>query len=113
MKISRRVVGRMILGAPLLAAGGSLAGALKSGARADEPEVKPADAAAEPAPEPTPLAKFLAKQEDGLSGDERAKVRKDVTQLEDALKVVRDFPVGNDVPPAGGFKPIRSVRRNG
>jgi|KBSSwiStaDraftv2_1062776.scaffolds.fasta_scaffold260048_2 hypothetical protein len=113
MKISRRVVGRMILGVPLLAAGGSLAGALGHGARADEPEVKPADAKAQPEPEPTPLAKFLARQEDGLSGDERAKVRKDVTQLEDALKVVRDFPVGNDVPPAGGFRPIRSVRRNG
>lgn len=113
MKISRRVVGRMILGAPLLAAGAGLAGALNNGARADEPEVKPAEAAPKPEPEPTPLAKFLAKQEDGLSGDERAKVRKDVTQLEDALKVVRDFPVGNDVPPAGGFRPIRSVRKNG
>ena len=113
MKISRRVVGRMILGAPLLAVGGSLAGALGQGARADEPEVKPAAAEPPPEPEPTPLAKFLAKQEDGLSGDERAKVRKDVTQLEDALKAVRDFPVGNDVPPAGGFRPIRSVRKNG
>jgi hypothetical protein len=110
MKISRRVVGRMILGAPLLAAGAGLAGTLAPGARADEPQ---APAAPEPELEPTPLAKFLAKQEDGLSGDERAKVRKDVTQLEDALKVVRDFPVGNDVPPAGGFRPIRSVRRNG
>jgi hypothetical protein len=108
MKISRRVVGRMILGAPLVM-GATLAGSL-GGARADEPEVTPAPA---PAPEPTPLAKFLARQEDGLSSDERAKVRKDVTQLEDALKVVRDFPIGNDVPPAGGFRPIRSVRRNG
>jgi len=114
MKISRRVVGRMILGAPLLAAGAGLAGTLQNGARADEPQGKPADTATpQPEPEPTPLAKFLAKQEDGLSGDERAKVRKDVTQLEDALKVVRDFPIGNDVPPAGGFRPIRSVRRNG
>ena len=108
MKISRRVVGRMILGAPLLAAGAGLAGTLSQGARADEPQVAPTP---QPEPEPTPLAKFLAKQEDGLSGDERAKVRKDVTQLEEALKAVRDFPIANDIPPAGGFKPIRSVRQ--
>jgi hypothetical protein len=108
MKISRRVVGRMILGAPLLAAGATLAGSLGSAARADEPQAAP-----EPKhdPDPTPLAKFLAREEDGLSGDERARVRKDITQLEDALKAVRDFPLGNDVPPAAGFKPIRSVRR--
>ncbi|HET8945574.1 MAG TPA: hypothetical protein VFQ07_01210 [Candidatus Polarisedimenticolia bacterium] len=109
MKISRRVVGRMILGAPV-AFGATLAGALGRVARADEPQ-KPAEAGSPPEPEPTPLAKFLAKQEDGLSGDERAKVRKDITQLEDALKQVRDFPIGNDVPPAGGFRPIRSVRK--
>ena len=106
MKISRRVVSRMILGAPMLAAGAGLAGTLSQGARANEPQAKP-----EPDPEPTPLAKFLAKEEDGLSGDERAKVRKDITQLEAALKVVRDFPISNDIPPAGGFKPVRSVRR--
>jgi hypothetical protein len=108
MKISRRVVGRMILGAPLLAAGAGLAGTLSQGARADEPQ---APATPAPEPEPTPLAKFLAKQEDGLSGDERARVRKDITQLEEALKVVRDFPISNDIPPAAGFKPIRSVRQ--
>jgi hypothetical protein len=113
MKISRRVVGRMFVAAPLWAAGGSLVGALGQGARADEPQVKPVKEGPPPDPEPTPLAKFLAKQEDGLSGDERARVRKDITQLEDALKAVRDFPIGNDVPPAGGFRPLRSVRRNG
>jgi hypothetical protein len=109
MKISRRVVGRMILGAPVIL-GATLAGSLGGGVRADEPQVKPVDAGPPPEPEPTPLAKFLAKQEEGLSGDERARVRKDVTQLEDALKAVRDFPIGNDVPPAAGFRPIRSVR---
>jgi hypothetical protein len=105
MKISRRVVGRMILGVPLLAAGAGLAGSLARDARADEPQTAP-----EPEVEPTPLAKFIAKQEEGLSGAERDKVRKDVTQLEEALKVVRDFPISNDVPPAGGFRPMRSVR---
>ena len=106
MKISRRVVGRMILGAPLLAAGAGLAGSLTGEARAAEPAPEP-----EPEVEPTPLAKFIAKQEEGLSGAERDKVRKDVTQLEEALKAVRDFPISNDVPPAGGFRPMRSVRK--
>jgi hypothetical protein len=96
MKISRRVVSRMILSAPVVM-GATLAGSLGG-----EPEAEP---------EPTPLAKFIARQEDGLSGDERDKVRKDVTQLEEALKVVRDFPISNDIPPAGGFKPVRSVRQ--
>ena len=108
MKISRRVAGRMILGAPLLAAGAGLAGTLGRSARADEPQAAPKP---EPDPEPTPLAKFIAKQEEGLSGEERDKVRKDVTQLEGALKVVREFAIANDVPPAGGFRPVRSVRK--
>jgi len=108
MKISRRVVGRMILGAPWLAAGSALAGSLTGEARADEPQAAPEP---EPEVEPTPLAKFIAKQEEGLSGAERDKVRKDVTQLEEALKAVRDFPISNDVPPAGGFRPMRSVRK--
>jgi len=110
MKISRRVVGRMILGAPWLAAGAGLAGSLTGEPRADEPQAAPAPAP-EPEVEPTPLAKFIAKQEEGLSGAERDKVRKDVTQLEEALKAVRDFPISNDVPPAGGFRPMRSVRK--
>lgn len=108
MKISRRVVGRMILGAPWLAAGAGLAGSLTREARAGEPQAAPEP---EPEVEPTPLAKFIAKQEEGLSGAERDKVRKDVTQLEEALKAVRDFPISNDVPPAGGFRPMRSVRK--
>ncbi|HZN04676.1 MAG TPA: hypothetical protein VFD06_13920 [Candidatus Polarisedimenticolia bacterium] len=108
MKISRRVVGRMILGTPALLAGAGLMGTLGQGARADEPQASPAP---EPEAEPTPLAKFIAKQEEGLSGAERDKVRKDVTQLEEALKVVRDFPIANDIPPAGGFRPMRSVRK--
>ena len=108
MKISRRVAGKMILGAPLWAAGAGVASSLLQGARADEPQAAPAP---EPDPEPTPLAKFIAKEEKGLSGDERDKVRKDVTQLEGALKVVREYVIPNDVPPAGGFRPMRSVRQ--
>jgi hypothetical protein len=97
MTISRRTMSRWLLGAPLIAVA-----AAKT--LADEP--------AEPqkANEPTPLAKFLAKQESGLSSDEKAQVRKDVTQLEDALKTVREFPLGNDVPPAGEFRALRTKR---
>lgn len=109
MKISRRAAGRMILGVPLVAAGAGVASSLLQGARADEPQPAPAP---EPEAEPTPLAKFIAREEKGLSGDERDKVRKDVTQLEGALRTVREFVIPNDVPPAGGFRPIRSVRRS-
>ena len=54
MKISRRVVSRMILGAPIVM-GATLTGSLGGGARADEPQ-KPADAGPKPDPEPTALA---------------------------------------------------------
>jgi hypothetical protein len=98
MNISRRTMSRWLLGAPLIAAAAARVAA------ADEP--------AEPqaSPDPTPLAKFLAKQESGLSSDEKDEVRKNVTQLEDALKTVREFPLGNDVPPAGDFTALRTKR---
>jgi hypothetical protein len=106
MKMTRRSAGRLLLGVPLAAAAVPVAGLL--GARA-------ARAADEPAAEtsPTPLAKFLAKQEEGLSSAEREHVRRDVTQLEEALKTIRDFKIGNDVPPAGTFAAMRSKRARG
>lgn len=97
MSMTRRTMSRWLLGAPLFAAAAARLFA------ADGP-------AAEASPEPTPLAKFLAKQESGLSSDEKDEVRKNVTQLEDALRTVRDFPLGNDVPPAGGFRALRTKR---
>jgi hypothetical protein len=101
MTISRRTMSRWLLGAPLLAAAAAKTVDLFG-------RVSAADAPAEP--QPTPLAKFLAKQESSLSSDEKAEVRKNVTQLEDALKAVRDFPLGNDVPPAGEFRALRTKR---
>ena len=107
-KWTRRSVGRLILGAPLAAASaGSIATLLgTASARADQqaPPEAPADSG------PTPLAKFLAKQEDGLTGEERDKVRKNVTQLERGLQAIRDFKIGNDVPPAGTFRALKSKR---
>jgi hypothetical protein len=76
------------------------------GARA----ARAADDAPAPEPAPTPLAKFLARQEEGLSSDERDHVRKDVTQLEESLKTLRDFKIGNEIPPAGSFKAMKSRR---
>ena len=107
-KWTRRSVGRLMLGAPLAAASaGAIGSLLGKAARAanQEPASPPPD------PDPTPLAKFLAKQEKGLSGDERAKVRRNVTQLERGLKAVRDFKLSNDVPPAGTFSAMKSRRR--
>ena len=105
MAMTRRTMSRWLLGAPLLAAAAAKTVDLFG-------RVSAADEPAEPqaTPEPTPLAKFLAKQESGLSSDEKAEVRKNVTQLEDALKTVRDFPLGNDVPPAGEFRALRTRR---
>ena len=106
MTISRRTMSRWLLGAPLFAAAAAKTVDLFGRASAaDEPAAGP-----KAEPDPTPLAKFLAKQEGGLSSSERAEVRKNVTQLEDALKAVRDFPLGNDVPPAGEFRALRTKR---
>ena len=105
--ISRRTMSRWLLGAPLLATAAAktvdLFGRVSA---ADEPAVE----GPKSEPEPTPLAKFLAKQESGLSSAEKAEVRKNVTQLDDALNAVRDFPLGNDVPPAGDFSALRTKR---
>src|SRR5262245_66424652 len=84
MKLSRRTMARAVLGAPLVLAAASAA-RLESlfgiaAARAAGQAEEPPPAAAEP--EEPPVARFLAKQGEGLSGDERKRVRRDVTQLE-------------------------------
>ncbi len=113
MKITRRMVNRIVLGAPIagaLAGAGALFGVRT--AAAQEATATPApdasgapDAAAEP--EEPPIARFLAKQDD-LTSEEKRRVRRDVTSFESSLKEIRDFPLGNDVPPAGSFRPLRS-----
>jgi hypothetical protein len=70
---------------------------------------------AEPAsPEPpktSPLAEFIASQQKGLDPQERQTLVRGVVQLEDALEVIRDFEVGNDVPPALRFAALRAEPR--
>ncbi len=103
-KMTRRQAGRILLGAPVVAAVST--GLLRSQA------ALAADEAAEATPPPadSPLGKFLAKQEPGLNGEQKDKVRKDVAGLEQALKTLRDFPLPNDVPPAGTFRAMKSRR---
>jgi len=110
MKLSRRAVAGAVVGAPVLALAASVArlGSLFG--------IREAHAAQEPAPSPTPepgdsaLGRFLARDEEGLTGEERRKVRKQVAQLEQSLKEIRDFKLTNDVPPSGTFAALRTRR---
>jgi len=105
MTMTRRKAGQLLLGAPVLAAAAASTLLAPGAARAQE-----AAPAAEPGP--SALAKFLAKQEDDLSSAQKDKLRRNVTDLEQALQVLRDYPLANDVPPAGSFHALRS-RRSG
>jgi hypothetical protein len=99
-----------MLGVPVAAAAASVAGIGSwigvGPARAAEDE-KPAPPAA---PDDSPLGRFLARQEEGLTSEERRQVRKNVAQIESSLKAVRDFPLGNEVPPSVRFQPLKSKR---
>lgn len=103
MTMTRRKAGQLLLGAPVLAAAAASALIAPGAARAQE-------SGPAPEPDPTPLAKFLAKQEGDLSAAQKDKLRKDVTDLEQSLQALRDFPLANDVPPAGSFSALRSRR---
>ena len=111
MKLTRRTVAGAVVGAPLwlsaLSAGrlGPLFGIGE--ARADQPSPAPTP---EPPPDDTALGRFLAKEEGGLTSEERRSVRKQVAQLEQSLKEIREFKLSNDVPPSGTFKALRTRR---
>lgn len=87
--ISRRAAGKLLMALPAVA--------LAAPASADE--------------KPTELADFLAAREPGLSAEERERLRKSVTELEKALRVVRDFRLPRDVALSLRFRPLRSRRR--
>ncbi|MFQ5876288.1 MAG: hypothetical protein ACE5JH_01150 [Acidobacteriota bacterium] len=109
MSLSRRKFSCLVLGAPVAAASGGALGALfgsESGAAASQ---EPGGASS--TPEPTPLSRFLARQEEGLTREERRRVRRDVTLLEKALETIRAFELSNDDPPAVIFRAMRSGRR--
>jgi len=112
MKLSRRTVARTVAGAPLLLAAASVARlesllGIGSARAADQAAPQPSPT---PEPEETALARFLAKQDEDLSSDERKRVRKEVTQTEQSLKDIRDFKLGNEVPPSGTFRALRTRR---
>jgi hypothetical protein len=60
---------------------------------------------------PSPEAEFLAANEPGLTDEERARLKKNVTEGETALKAVRDFKVPPEVAPSLRFQPLKSARR--
>ena len=107
MTMTRRRAGRLILGAPVIAAAAAstLLGTAPVSAGQNAPAAEPPSK-----PEPSALGKFLAKQEENLSGEQKDKLRTDVTDLEETLKALRDYTLANDVPPAGTFAALRSRR---
>ncbi len=114
MKLSRRAVARAVVTAPvvLLAAPVARLGSLLGWREAQAAQV------AQPGPSPaskkepadSALGRFLAREEEGLTGEERRKVRRQVAELEQALKEIRDFKLTNDVPPSGTFRALRARR---
>jgi len=114
MKVSRRSINRLIFGAPVAAAAAAVVpaalvgirpAAAQAAAQTPAEEAKPATA-----PEPSPLARFLSKQEADLSSEERARIRRKVTDLEQSLSEIRAFKLDNDVPPSGTFRALRAGR---
>jgi len=99
-----------MLGVPVAAAAASVAGigsffGVRQARAAEDGESAPPAA-----PDDSPLGRFLARQEEGLTSEERRQVRKNVAQIERSLKEVRDFTLGNDVPPSVRFQPLKSKR---
>jgi hypothetical protein len=109
MTLTRRSLARFVLGAPVAAAASVTSLAALFGQR-PAAAAQAADDQPPTEPEPTPLARFLAKQETDLSGEERARIKKKVTELEQSLQEIRAFTLGNDVPPSGTFRALRSKR---
>src|SRR5881397_1663671 len=100
MMLTRRSLARFVLGAPVAAAASvasltALFGSRPAAAAQAAGDQPPGE------PEPTPLARFLARQEADLSREERARIKKKVTDLEQSLQEIRAFALGNDVPPSG------------
>ena len=112
MKLSRRAVARAVIGAPVVLFAASVA-RLESllgwkearAAQAAEPSPTSGESPAD-----STLGRFLAREEEGLTGEERRRVRRQVAQLEQALKEIRGFKITNDVPPSGTFKALRTRR---
>jgi hypothetical protein len=85
-------MGRMLLAAPAAAA-----------LAQEKPEEKA------PA-KPSALAEFIAADEPGLSASERDRLKKSVTETEQALAVIRQFKLPADTAPAVRFRALKSKR---
>lgn len=72
-------------------------------------EKTPGEAAPDP-PKLSEQGKFIAKNEAGLSGAERKRLRKQLPGFEGALRKLRDFELPDDVEPAVRFQALRSER---
>ena len=53
-------------------------------------------------------ARFIVKQEPGLTGGERKRLEKQLPGLEGALKKIRDFDLPDEVEPAFTFRALRA-----
>jgi hypothetical protein len=114
MKLSRRAVARAVVGAPVALLAAPMAGlqsllGWKEARAAEAAQAEPSPTP-EQAPEDSSLGRFLAREEEGLTGEERRKVRRLVAQLEASLKEIRAFSLTNDVPPSGTFRALRTRR---
>jgi hypothetical protein len=96
LAISRRTMGRMLLAAPAAVT-----------LPQQKPEQKPPE---KPPARPSELAEFIAAQESGLSPAERERLKKNVTETEQALAAIRDFKLPPDVAPALRFRALKSDR---
>jgi hypothetical protein len=91
LDLTRRALGQMLLALPL--------------ARLAAADDKKAEEAA------SPRADCFAATEPGLSDDEKARLRKSITEGEKSLAVIRDFKVPVDVAPATVFRAMKSKGR--
>jgi hypothetical protein len=61
--------------------------------------------------QPSAEAEFLASREPGLTDEERARLKKNLTDGEAALKAIREFKLPADVAPSLRFQPLKARRR--
>ncbi len=117
-KVTRRSALRLLAAAHAAAAlgGAALAGPSQQekGAAPVSPEAATTPAAKEPEAasppsKPSRYAKFVAKNEEGLTSAERKRLEKQLPGIEGALRKIRDFNLPDDVEPALTFRALRAA----
>lgn len=109
-RLSRRSALRWIAVAPAAAAA---AGAAIAAEAKDQNEPKDdAGSGASKAPaRPSSYAKFISKDERGLTGEQKKQLLKQAPGLEGALAKLREYPIPDDVEPALTFQALRGKSR--